>query len=226
MGSSISFAHDADSNYHCPFFTNKVGIMSLRIVANHFGNILSAVCILKIQESHEQFSNFNNSLVLLGTTPGSTTETKLHNRLWTLRLLVWEKWCVSYFSHWARLWFSKCPSKLVWAFKTFLRSKTVLHLPELPVRLGLFTIILHVPLMQTRSGHSVAYFSCASSHWRSNFPWKLTFPFTRSQALGGVAFLLSSLLPNITISQTLFSKQMENFVLTNKPSPAANGKYW
>lgn len=180
MGSSISFAHDADSNYHCPFFTSKMGIMPPCTVADNFWKILSIVCILKIQKSHEQFSNFNNSLVLLGTTPGSTTESKLHSSLWTLRLLVWEKWCVSYFSHWARLWFFKCPSKLVLAFKTFLRSKTVLHLPELLVRLGLFTIILHMPLMQMSSGHSFAYFSCASSHWLSNFPWKLTFPFTCS----------------------------------------------
>lgn len=57
-----------------------------------------------------------------------------------------------------------CPSNLVLAFKTFLRSKTILHLPKLLVRLGLFTIILHVPLMRMRSGHSLAYFSCASSH--------------------------------------------------------------
>ena len=73
-----------------PTITGKMGIMPPRIVADRFLQIHSAGCILEIQESHQQFSNFNNSLVLLGPTPAGTTEPKLHGSSWTFGLLVWE----------------------------------------------------------------------------------------------------------------------------------------
>lgn len=52
------------------------------------------------------------------------------------------------------------------------------------------------------------------------------FPFCMLLGFRGVAFLLYFLLPNNMISPALFPKQMENLVLTNKPSPAANWKHW
>lgn len=142
MDSSISFTQDADSNYHCPIFTRKMEILPPRTV--HLWKAPSVVCILKTQESHEQFSSLKNSLLLLGTTLGSRTKSKYHSSFRTLQFVVWGKWCVFYFSHWHRCAFLKYPRKLVLAFQTFLRSKTALYLPQLLLRLGLFTIITWV----------------------------------------------------------------------------------
>lgn len=106
--------------------------------------LLSVVCLLKTQESHELLSHLKNSLLLLVTTLGSRTKSKLHSSLWALQFVVWGKWCVCYFSHWHRYVLFKCPRKLALASQTFLRSKTVLYLPQLLFSLSLFPIITWV----------------------------------------------------------------------------------
>lgn len=58
-----------------------MGMLPRLVVADHVLKNLSAVCILETQESREQFRNFNNSSVSVGTTPGSTTESALHSSL-------------------------------------------------------------------------------------------------------------------------------------------------